>query len=518
MRNGHRARVVVALSALAGTLVVVGGASPAAGAACSIEQLTDESAGEVFSPDINPAGNRIAFTSTEDLTGGNPTNQSRVFRWNGDSTFTQLTNGEAFQPSINAAGDRIAFTSLDANGGVNPEGNQDVFQWIESPTPHIVQLSLTPPGTGMGSPQSNAAGDRVAFSGNQDGGNSEVWLWVDDGTPAATPQTVTTAPVINNATGIDDAGTHIAYSSGRDLGANPDGNDEIFVHSTIGGGSDIQVTTSTGGANSVPDINAGGTRVVFHSDRNYGGGNADGSGEVFVANASGVGTPTRLTGNAFVNAFRGSVPHVDAAGDRVVFYDSGNLTGENPDLSREVFARDVGGTGRLSAVTASSGVSQVPVVNGDGTRIAFASSADLVGQNSDGNAELFLASCGAPAALFTDVPTSNAFFDQVQWMVERGIAGGFPNHTFKPLDAVKRQQMANFLYNLAGQPAFTPPVTPTFSDVPTSNPFYEQIEWMVDQGIAGGFPNHTFKPLDAVKRQQMANFVFNFTQCCEIPL
>jgi hypothetical protein len=78
--------------------------------------------------------------------------------------------------------------------------------------------------------------------------------------------------------------------------------------------------------------------------------------------------------------------------------------------------------------------------------------------------------------------------------------------------------MANFLYNLAGQPAFTPPdnANRTFSDVPATNPFYTQIEWMVAEEIASGFPGGIFKPQDPVKRQQMANFVFNFATCCHV--
>jgi hypothetical protein len=37
-------------------------------------------------------------------------------------------------------------------------------------------------------------------------------------------------------------------------------------------------------------------------------------------------------------------------------------------------------------------------------------------------------------------------------MVGEGIANGFPGGLFKPQDAVKRQQMANFLLNLVNGP------------------------------------------------------------------
>lgn len=66
------------------------------------------------------------------------------------------------------------------------------------------------------------------------------------------------------------------------------------------------------------------------------------------------------------------------------------------------------------------------------------------------------------------------------------------------------------MYNLAGQPAFTPPVTPTFTDYPVGSTFYAQVEWMADENIASGFPDGTFRPQDPVKRQQMANFMYNF--------
>ena len=46
--------------------------------------------------------------------------------------------------------------------------------------------------------------------------------------------------------------------------------------------------------------------------------------------------------------------------------------------------------------------------------------------------------------------------------------------------------------------------------MPPSNPFYQQIEWMADTGVASGFPDGTFRPQDGVRRQQMANFMYHF--------
>jgi hypothetical protein len=46
-----------------------------------------------------------------------------------------------------------------------------------------------------------------------------------------------------------------------------------------------------------------------------------------------------------------------------------------------------------------------------------------------------------------------------------------------------------------------------FPDVPTGNPFHEDIEAFFAAGCASGFPDGTYHPDDPVKRQQMARFV-----------
>lgn len=47
----------------------------------------------------------------------------------------------------------------------------------------------------------------------------------------------------------------------------------------------------------------------------------------------------------------------------------------------------------------------------------------------------------------------------------------------------------------------------SFSDVPVSHPFYDEIEWMADTGITQGYPDGTFRPNDAVTRGQMSAFM-----------
>lgn len=51
---------------------------------------------------------------------------------------------------------------------------------------------------------------------------------------------------------------------------------------------------------------------------------------------------------------------------------------------------------------------------------------------------------------FPDVADSAFYHGDVDWLVDRGITGGFPDGTYKPNNAVTRGQMATFLHKTAG--------------------------------------------------------------------
>ena len=58
--------------------------------------------------------------------------------------------------------------------------------------------------------------------------------------------------------------------------------------------------------------------------------------------------------------------------------------------------------------------------------------------------------------------------------------------------------------------------THTSSDVATGTFFHEHIGWLIEQGIANGFPDGTFKPKDSITREQMAFWVGNFSDELEL--
>jgi hypothetical protein len=112
-----------------------------------------------------------------------------------------------------------------------------------------------------------------------------------------------------------------------------------------------------------------------------------------------------------------------------------------------------------------------------------------------------------PAPPFSDVPAGHPFHDEIAWMASSGVAGGYPDGTFRPTEPVSRQAMAGFLHRLSGEPEGPFP-DPGFTDVADTHQFFEEISWLADAGIADGFPDGTFRPADAVSRQTMTVFLY----------
>ena len=94
-------------------------------------------------------------------------------------------------------------------------------------------------------------------------------------------------------------------------------------------------------------------------------------------------------------------PALDADGTRVVFQSTADLTGENPDGNTEIFLFDMSSaaftqiTHTTKSTTQALGIdpnqtNRTPRISATGTRIAFVSDADLNGENSDRSAEVFV--------------------------------------------------------------------------------------------------------------------------------
>ena len=104
---------------------------------------------------------------------------------------------------------------------------------------------------------------------------------------------------------------------------------------------------------------------------------------------------------------------------------------------------------------------------------------------------------------FSDVPESNPFYQYIETAYNRSLISGYSDGTFRPNNNVTRGQLCKIIVQASGWPIHTAG-GPHFSDVPTSNPFYEYIETAYHRGVISGYADGTFHPNSSATRGQFA--------------
>ena len=117
----------------------------------------------------------------------------------------------------------------------------------------------------------------------------------------------------------------------------------------------------------------------------------------------------------------------------------------------------------------------------------------------------FRVSDGMP---FTDVSADAYYADAVKWAAGRGITNGTGDGTvFAPNDTVTRGEAVTFLWRAMGEPT-SASWTNSFTDVESSEFYYQAVVWAAAKGITTGVSDTEFEPYGAVTRGQMITFLW----------
>ena len=116
---------------------------------------------------------------------------------------------------------------------------------------------------------------------------------------------------------------------------------------------------------------------------------------------------------------------------------------------------------------------------------------------------------------FIDVNELTPHHEDIQWLADTGISTGWETdrgREFRGMSPVVRQDMAAFLYRLAGSPEFdASKVKNPFADVTEKTDHYKEILWLASTGISKGYTAEdgtvTFGGMNPVVRQDMAAFL-----------
>ena len=171
-----------------------------------------------------------------------------------------------------------------------------------------------------------------------------------------------------------------------------------------------------------------------------------------------------------------------------------------------------------TVISGATGTTYVLAGADNGKRISVEVTGSKPGYTPAAKRSAATAKVTRPAPMFADVPDGTQFFDEIQWMATENISTGWAEangtKTYRPLQPVKRDAMAAFMYRLAGSPAFSAPKKSPFTDVAPGDQFYQEITWLASEGISTGWVEangtRTYRPLQSVKRDAMAAFMYRY--------
>jgi hypothetical protein len=147
---------------------------------------------------------------------------------------------------------------------------------------------------------------------------------------------------------------------------------------------------------------------------------------------------------------------------------------------------------------------QVDVVDRDGGVTRMSATAGTV-RLTLGPRPLYVVNVNC-AARFSDVCPDYWAYTFIESMAQRGIVSGYSDGTFRPDSTATRAQLSKMIVVARGWPVITP-ATPSFSDVPASNPFYGYIETARAHGVISGYSDGTFRPNNTVTRAQLSKMI-----------
>ena len=283
--------------------------------------------------DIDSSGSQVVFVSDQDITGGNATLVPNVFIAATDgSTVTQvtaLTAGAVSNPGISGDGSTIVFTSSEDLTGGNPLNDTQIFS-ISADGSNLAQVTMGT--TAADEIVISNDGGRIAFIDSSDpfgmnaDGSRELFVINTDG---SNHMQLTSSAADSQTPRISDDGGYIVFASAGDLGLgeNVDGQPEVYV--AYGDGTGLTRITDSDSASGRPfnssspavDISGNGAWITFMSYGDFVGRN-NGTYTVFWANLDGSEIQQLLreeTKPAGVSNRFAEVPRLSGDGSMITF-------------------------------------------------------------------------------------------------------------------------------------------------------------------------------------------------------
>lgn len=110
---------------------------------------------------------------------------------------------------------------------------------------------------------------------------------------------------------------------------------------------------------------------------------------------------------------------------------------------------------------------------------------------------------------FSDVKSTDWFYEPVEYAYENGLMTGTGSNIFSPNLTTTRGMIVTILHRMEGEPSAK---AAGFSDVPHSRYYAGAIDWASANGIVSGYGDGRFGPDDPITREQMASIMYRYSE------
>lgn len=116
------------------------------------------------------------------------------------------------------------------------------------------------------------------------------------------------------------------------------------------------------------------------------------------------------------------------------------------------------------------------------------------------------------AEAFDDVAPDAWYARAIAWAVAEGVAEGYEDGSFRPNDAITREQLAAMLWRYAGSPGSDGALSAFVDWADTSSWAQQALSWAVAQGLITGVDSDSLSPKGQATRAQTATILMRFAQ------
>lgn len=116
------------------------------------------------------------------------------------------------------------------------------------------------------------------------------------------------------------------------------------------------------------------------------------------------------------------------------------------------------------------------------------------------------------AEMFTDVAPGDWYADAIAWAASEGVAEGYEDGSFRPNDAITREQLAAMLWRYAGSPGSDGALSAFVDWADTSSWAQQALSWAVARGLITGVDSDSLSPKGQATRAQTATILMRFAQ------